>query len=212
VGVVGDVKQSGLQDNSAFALYLPYPQSPMSFLMQSLTLVVRSTSDASSMTSAARRAIAAVDPDLPLFDTASMEQLVYRSLAEPRFNTFLLGIFASLALLLAALGIYGVMSYVVTRRTHEIGVRMALGARQSDVLLQVLGRVMWLTTMGIAIGLLGALILTRFLSSLLYNIRPTDPATYIFVSLVLMTAASLAGYIPARRAAKVDPMVALRYE
>lgn len=213
VGVVGDVRQFDLQDSSGLAIYLPYAQSPTTFLMQSLALVVRSRSDDPSATvSAARRAIASVDPDLPLFDVASMDQLVHRSLSEPRFNTFLLGLFATLALLLAALGTYGVMSCVVTARTSEIGVRIALGASQRDVLRQILGRVLLLATSGLALGLLGTTMASRFLVSLLYNVRPTDIATYVVVAIMMMTASLFAGYFPARRAAKVDPIVALRYE
>jgi len=213
VGVVGDVRQFDLQDESGLAMYIPYTQSPASFLMQTLALVVRSRSDDPFVNvSAARRAIAAVDPDLPLFDVASMEQLVYRSLSGPRFNTFLLGLFAALALLLAALGTYGVMSCVVTARTNEIGVRIALGASPQDVLRQTLSRVLLLAAAGLVLGLLGARLVSGFLASLLYNVRPTDMATYAVVAILMMTVSLLAGYFPAHRATKVDPMVALRYE
>ncbi|HET9307343.1 MAG TPA: ABC transporter permease [Candidatus Sulfotelmatobacter sp.] len=213
IGVVGDVRQFDLQDESALALYIPYAQAPIPFLMQSLALVVRYRSDDPSATaSAARHAIAAVDPDLPLFDISSMEQLVYRSLSEPRFNTFLLGLFAALALLLAALGTYGVMSCVVTARTREIGVRIALGASQQDVLRQILARVMMLAAIGLSAGLLGSALVSRFLENQLYHVQPSDIGTYVVVSILMLFAALLAGYLPARRASKVDPMVALRYE
>jgi predicted permease len=213
IGVVGDVRQFDLEDTRFLTLYLPYPQAPAPFLMQSLTFVARSTSDdPSALITSARHAIAAVDPELPLFDVASMNQLVYRSLSEPRFNTVLLGLFAALALLLAALGTYGVISFLVTARTNEIGVRIALGASQGDVLSQILKRVLWLGGAGLLAGLLGAAIVSRFLHDLLYNVQPTDFATYATASILLIGAALLAGYVPARRAANVDPMVALRYE
>jgi putative ABC transport system permease protein len=213
IGVVGDVRQFDLKDESALALYMPYAQSPIPFLMQSLTFVVRyGAGDPSATAAAARHAIIGVDPDLPLFDIASMEQLVYRSLSEPRFNTFLLGLFAALALLLAALGTYGVMSCVVTARTGEIGVRIALGASQRDVLRQILARVMLLAAVGLAAGLLGSALVSRFLENQLYHVRPMDGPTYVMVAMLMLVAALLAGYIPARRAAQVDPMVALRYE
>ena len=133
-------------------MYLPYAQAPAPFLMQDITLVLRTGSDPLGLLGAARRAVRSVDPDLPVFDAATMEQLVYRSASEPRFNTALLSIFAALALILATVGIYGVLSYTVLQRTHEIGVRMALGAETHDVLRQVIGHGMLLAAFGIAIG------------------------------------------------------------
>ncbi len=212
VGVAGDVKQSGLDDSTSFALYLPYEQSPVPFLMSNMTLVLRTSSDPLSAVPAARRAIERVDPELPLFDVASMEQLVYRSVSEPRFNTVLLAILAALALILATVGIYGVMSYTVTERTHEIGVRMALGAERGDVLRSVVGQGAKRAAAGIALGLLGALSLTRFLSTLLFGVHPTDAITFVAVAALLATVALLASYIPARRATRIDPMAALRCE
>jgi putative ABC transport system permease protein len=212
VGVIGDTKQYSLDETPAPSMYLPYEQAPAQFLMQDITLVVRTALQPLSLLQAARHAAESVDPDLPVFDVATMEQLVYRSASAPRFNTILLGIFASLALTLAAIGIYGVISYSVTQRTHEIGVRMALGARARDVVRQIIGQGMRRTLAGIVLGLAGALVLTRFLSSLLYGVRPADPITFLAGSLLLLAVATLACYVPARRAATVDPMIALRHE
>ncbi|MHB8653115.1 MAG: ABC transporter permease [Terriglobia bacterium] len=212
VGVVGDVKQSSFAEKPSTALYLPYAQAPRSFLMRDITFVVRTGSAPLKAADQARQAIAAVDPDLPVFDVATMQELVYQSMSEPRFNTVLLGMFAALAFALATVGIYGVMSYTVTQRTHEIGVRMALGAERGDVLRLVVGQGVLLTLIGVGIGLAAAFGLTRFLAGFLFGVQPTDPITYIGVSVLLIGVALAASYIPARRATKVDPMVALRYE
>jgi putative ABC transport system permease protein len=212
IGVAGDVKQMGPQKEAPLIIYVPYSQAPRDFFLSFMTIVARTDSDPLSMGNTMRRAVQSVDRDIPLFDVASMEQLVHKSVASPRFNAFLLACFAALALALAVVGIYGVMSFSVAKRTHEIGVRMALGARRDDVLKLVVGQGFRLTLIGVAIGIAGAFALTRFLSSLLYNVRPSDPLTFIGVSLILTAVALLASYIPARRATKVDPMVALRYE
>jgi putative ABC transport system permease protein len=212
VGIVADTKQYSLDETPSPSMYLPYGQASATFWMEDITLVVRTVLQPLSLVQAARHAVESVDPDLPVFNVVTMEQLIYRSASAPRFNTVLLGIFASLALILAAIGIYGVMSYAVTQRTHEIGVRMALGAKARDVLGQVIAQGMRRALAGIALGLAGALILTRFLASLLYSVRPVDPATYLTVSLLLLAVALLACYVPARRAATVDPMIALRHE
>jgi len=212
VGVAGDVKQVGLEESASPAIYLPYEQSPVPFLMADMTLVVRTASDPLSAAPDVRRAIESVDPELPLFDVASMEQRVYRSVSEPRLNTALLAIFAALALILATVGIYGVMSYMVTQRTREIGLRMALGAGRGEVLRGVLAQGARRAIAGIAIGLLGSLILTRFLSTLLFGVRATDPVTFVAVPTLLAAVALLASYIPARRATRIDPMAALRCE
>jgi len=208
VGVVGDVKQRGLDKSASLAIYLPYEQSPVPYL----TLILRTSSDPLSAVPAARRAVESLDPELPLYDVASMEQLVYNSVSEPRFNTTLLAIFAGLALILATVGIYGVMSYAVTERTHEIGVRMALGARRGDVLRSVVAQGARRAGAGIVLGLLGALFVTRFLSTLLFDIHPTDAITFAAVAALLAADALVASYIPARRATRIDPMRALRCE
>jgi putative ABC transport system permease protein len=208
VGIVGDVKQYGLDTPSTMQVYLPHQQSPT----QQMTLVVRAGGDPASQTAAVRKEIWAVDKDQPVYNIRTMEQVLAKSIAGRRFNMLLLGIFAGVALLLAAVGIYGVISYSVTQRTHEIGVRMALGARQRDIFKMILGQGMILTLVGTGCGLLAAFVLTRFLSSLLFGVSATDPLTYIAVSLPLIAVALLACYIPARKATRVDPMVALRYE
>jgi putative ABC transport system permease protein len=212
VGVVGDVKQSSFAEGPSTALYLPYAQAPATFLMSDITFVLRTGSDPSKAADQARQAIDAVDPELPVFNVATMQELVYQSMSEPRFNTVLLGIFAALAFVLATVGIYGVMSHTVTQRTHEIGVRMALGAGRADVLKLVVRQGMMLTLIGVAVGLAAAFGLTRFLAGFLFGIQPTDPVTFVAVSLLLTAVSLTASYIPARRAMKVDPMVALRYE
>ncbi|PYV27509.1 MAG: permease [Acidobacteria bacterium] len=212
VGVARDVRQMGPQKEAPLAIYVPYSQAPRDFFLSFMTVVARTDSDPLSMANTLRRAVQTVDPDMPLFDVASMEQLVYKSVASPRFNALLLACFAALALTLAVVGIYGVMSYSVAQRTHEIGVRMALGAQQEDVLKLVVSQGLRLTLIGEVAGILGALGLTRFLSSLLYSVKPSDPLTFVVVSLGLAGVALLASYVPARRATKVDPMAALRYE
>jgi putative ABC transport system permease protein len=208
VGVVRDVKHFGLDSQSKAEIYVPYLRDPWPFM----TIVVRSTSDLASLSNAMRNEVWAVDRDLPVPDIRTMDQLLSGSVSRPRFNTLLLGIFASIALVLAAVGIYGVMSYSVTQRTHEIGIRMALGATQSDVLKLVVGQGMRLALIGVGIGLAAALALTRVLATLLFAVGATDPATFVIVSALLTGVALAACFVPARRAMKVDPMVALRYE
>jgi putative ABC transport system permease protein len=210
VGVVGDEKVTGLDKAVTPVIYGPFLQSPNG----SISLVVRTDGDPNSIVRAVRSEIQQLDPDLPVFDVRTMGQIIDNAPSTflRRYPAFLIGVFAGVALLLAMVGIYGVISYSVTQRTHEIGVRMALGARQGDIFKMVLGQGLILTLVGTACGLLAALALTRFLSSLLFNVSANDPLTYIAVSLPLIAVALLACYIPARRATRVDPMVALRYE
>jgi putative ABC transport system permease protein len=208
VGVVGDVRHTGLDEEPKPEMFYPYLQSPLSFM----TLMVRSTTDEQSLRASIQREIRAVDPDLPVYGIKSMEQLISESVSPRRLNMILLTTFAIVALVLAALGIYGVMAYSVSQRTHEIGIRMALGAQRGDVLKMIVGQGMILTLTGIGIGLAASFGLTRLMASLLYGVTATDPLTFIVVALVLGTVALMASFIPARRATRVDPMEALRYE
>jgi putative ABC transport system permease protein len=208
VGVVGNVRHKALEIEVTAEVYFPYKQLPRNFM----NLVVRTASDPSSMVPAIRNQVLSVDKDQPVSDIMTMDQRVAGAVASTRFVMSLLGAFSMLALGLAAVGIYGVMAYLVTQRTQEIGVRMALGAQKRDVLKLVVGRGMALAVMGIAIGLVASLALTRLMRSLLFEVTPTDWLTFVITSLVLLTVALLACYIPARRAAKVDPLVALRCE
>jgi len=202
----------GPQKEAPLAVYLPYAQAPRPFFLSFMTVVARTESDPLSMANTLRRAVQSVDPDMPVFDVASMEQLAYKSVASPRLNALLMACFSALALALAVVGIYGVMSYSVAQRTHEIGIRIALGAGHGDVLRMVMGQGMRLTVIGLAIGVAVALALTRLMASVLYGVQPNDPTTFAVMALVLAAVASLASYLPARRATKVDPMVALRYQ
>jgi putative ABC transport system permease protein len=205
VGVVGSVKIRGFTGPQKGTLYFPRPTSYMS-------LVIRTASAGLPIVQAVRQAVASIDAQQPVFGIEKMEQYVSGSFSDQRLAAFLLAMFASLALLLAVIGIYGVMSYSVTQRTHEIGVRVALGAQRTDVVRLVLEQGAKLALVGVGTGALAALVLTRLLGSLLYDVKPTDPLTFILVSLFLTAVALLACYIPARRAMRVDPMVALRYE
>jgi putative ABC transport system permease protein len=177
-----------------------------------MVTVVRTDIDPTGLASAVRGAIAAVDKDQPVLMTRTMTDIYSDSVAQRRFNTALVVAFGTLALLLAVVGVYGLMAFAVTQRTHEMGVRIALGAERWDVVKLVLGQGLMLAFFGIAFGLAVAFFLTRFFSKLLFNVPQTDPATFMIVSLCLGGIALLASYIPARRAMRVDPMVALRYE
>ena len=211
VGIAGDIKHLGLAGNDSAAIYQPHAQKRFGWLRW-MSLVVRTSTAPESMIAAIRSRIAEVDPGQPAHDIATMDQLLADSVTKPRFSTFLFSLFASLALTLAAIGLYGVMSCSVAQRTHEIGLRMALGAQVRDVLELIIRRGMRLTLLGLAIGLAGAIALTRVLETLLFNVSTTDPITFAGVAGLLSLVAMLACYLPAHRATQVDPMVALRQE
>ena len=208
VGVVEDVRHFGLDSQARPEFYVPYEKDPWPFM----TIVVRGGSDPKSLAGAMRSEVWAVDGDLPIPDIRTIDQLLSDSVARRRFNMLLLAIFGGVALVLAAVGIYGVMSYSVTQRSHEIGIRMALGANQSDVLKLVVGQGMTLALIGVGIGLTAAFALTRVMASLLFSVGATDPLTFAVISVLLTGVALGACFVPARRATKVDPMIALRYE
>jgi putative ABC transport system permease protein len=217
VGVVGDVKQAGLAVTDPVAtLYLPLaqvtPPPDQAWRSAPLTLVVRTSSKPESVVSAVSNAVHSVDADMPLVNVITMDDFIAQSLSQQRLNMLLLLAFAMLALVLAAIGIYSVLSYSVRQRIREIGIRMALGAQFGDVLQMVLGQGAKLVMLGVAIGFAAAVGLTRLMASQLFGVTATDPLTFAGVALILVLIALLACYLPARRAAKVDPMVALRYE
>ena len=208
VGIVRDVKLAGLDAPSEPAYYLPASQAPL----QDMTLLVRTTTDPLSVVSAVRAAVLAIDPNQPISNVNTLEKVVDDSIAQRRLNMLLMGLFGGLAMLLSAVGIYGLLSHAVTQRTQEMGIRMALGAQVNDVLKLVLKQGMTMALLGEAIGLVAALLLTRLLRGLLFGVTPNDATTFVAVIGVLSTVALLACYLPARRATKVDPLVALRYE
>jgi putative ABC transport system permease protein len=208
IGIVGDVRYDSLTNKAEPTAYYPHPELAYPFM----TLVIRTNGDPADMAQAAEREVRAIDPDQPVSDVRTMNQVMADTLGRARFSTLLLGLFAGLATLLAAVGIFGVMNYSVTLRTREIGLRMALGAQRGQVLMMILRQGLLLTLVGIGIGLLGALALTRIMSSLLFGVGASDPMTFAGIAVLLAVVSLIACYIPARRATRVDPMIALRYE
>jgi putative ABC transport system permease protein len=208
VGVTADVKHFGLNQDARVSMFFPDRQQPS----RRMFIVARTAADPLSLTSALKGAVAAMDKNLAVSNIGAMEEITAQSIGQERFTLLLLGVFSALALLLAVAGIYGVMSYAVAQRTHEIGVRVALGAQTRDVLKLVVSQGMVLVSVGVGIGLASALALTRFIKGLLFGVSATDPMTFAGVATLLALVALIACYVPARRASKVDPLVALRCE
>jgi predicted permease len=208
VGVVGDVKYNAVHEPVKPDAYV----SDLQYAYPSTRFLVRTAGDPLALVSAVRREVLAMDPDLPIADVQTMETRTAAAMSKTRFSALLLSVFSAIAMVLAALGVYGVMAYGVTQRRREIGVRMALGAQRRDVLGLVVRQGLGVALVGVAAGLAAAFGLTRLLGALLHGVSATDPATFAGVALLLLAVALLASFIPARRAAKVDPMVALRHE
>ncbi|MBA3881580.1 MAG: ABC transporter permease [Chthoniobacterales bacterium] len=208
VGIVGDIREGALNKEPETAIYWPHPREPYS----GMALVVRAAGDAARLSTVVPKEIRAIDPEQPVADLRTMKQVVAKSIARPRFNTVLLAIFAGVALVLASVGLYGVMNYSATQRTHEVGIRMALGAMRADIMRLVVGNGMLLTLIGIGIGVAASVGLTRLMQSFLFGIGTTDALTFIAVSALLIAVALVANYIPARKATRVNPVIALRYE
>jgi len=206
VGVVGRVKHDSLDSDPRIAFYLAHTQFPA----RAMTVALRSGTDPAAMLSDVKNDLRNLDPDLPIYYVRTMEQRVNESLARRRFSMLLLGVFAGVALVLATIGVYGVMVYLVNQGTREIGIRMALGASQRNILSLVVRQGMALALSGVAIGLAAAFLLTHLIQSLLFGVGATDPLTFAGISLLLAVIASLASYIPAQRAARIDPLVLLR--
>jgi putative ABC transport system permease protein len=208
IGVSGAVRQMGLDEEAKPNVYWPMPE----LVYSRMTFLVRTSGDPGALTAAIRRELSQMDPQIPMASVTTMDQLLSASLSRSRFTMFLLGLFATVALILTAVGVYGVIAYSVAQRTHEIGIRMALGARRSNVLALVLGQGTRLMLIGIACGVVAALLLTRLMASLLYGVSAADPLTFTLVSLLLAAVSLLASYLPARYATTVSPSVALRYD
>ena len=211
VGVVGNVHDDGTSQEAPATVYWPITDADV-FLGGPAFAIRSGRAGTESFMNEVRRAVWSVDPDLPLYQVHTLDYYYTKSMARTSFTLVMLALAGGMALLLGVVGLYGVIAYSVSQRTHEIGIRMALGAQKRDVLKLVVNGGMALTVIGVGAGVAGALVLTRFLSNLLYGVKPTDPLTFVVVSLVLTGIALLACYIPARRATKADPIVALRYE
>jgi putative ABC transport system permease protein len=212
VGVVDDVREVGMDAPVRAEMYFPYRQITSHFGYAPRDLVIRTTGDPLSLVATVRQAIHAVDPDQPISNIATMSEVLTERAGSRRLGMILLMVFAGLALLLASLGIYGVLSFFVAQQTREIGVRLALGAQLRDILNLVLKKGMGLALLGVTVGLIAAFAVARLMASLLFGVSATDPITFAAIALILTGVALLACYIPARRATKVDPLVALRYE
>jgi putative ABC transport system permease protein len=209
IGVVGRVKMESLNQNSDRVQgYFPFKQTGSG----AMTVIVKGSSDPNQLLSSVRAAVREIDPDQPIYNPRTMYEIRAESVQTERLNLTLLSLFAGLALVLAIVGIYGVMSYSVTQRTHEIGIRMAIGARPRDVFAMILGHGMKLALIGVGIGLLAAFALTRLMETMLFGVEPTDVPTFSLISLLLISVAALACYLPGRRATKVEPTISLRYE
>jgi putative ABC transport system permease protein len=209
VGVAADTTQDTLKSEARPGMYIPYRQVSTGL---PTILMLRGNIDAAAMAAAVRQQLRELDPQLPVYDIKTMDQVLYSAMARPRFMTVLLGVFAVLAVLLAAVGIYGVMSYAVAQGTREIGIRIAIGAQSTDILKLVVGQGFILVSIGVAIGIIAAFVLTRFMTSALFGVIPSDPLTFVIGAGVLLLVAGIACYLPARRGTKVNPIVALRYE
>jgi putative ABC transport system permease protein len=208
IGVVGDVRLVGLDTPAEPTVYWPHPE----LVYSRMTILARTSGDPMAIVSAARNELRQMDPNEPMASVATVEELLADSFSRSRFTMIVLGVFAATALLLAAVGIYGVVAYTVAQRTNEIGIRVAMGAQRRDVLRLVLGQGSRLIFLGVALGVAAGLLMTRLMTGLLYGISATDPLTFAGVALLLTAIALLACYVPARRAMRVDPLVALRYE
>jgi putative ABC transport system permease protein len=208
VGVVGDVRHTGLDSSPRPEIFLHHSQAPFG----SMTFVVRTADDPLKLLPEIKGELWAVNKSQPIYSIRTEEQLVSESLSSRRFSLFLLGLFAVISLVLAGVGLYGLISISTSQRTQEIGVRIALGAQTSTIMKMVIGEGVILALLGIGVGLIGSFLLTRFLNSMLFGIRPTDPLTFASISILLVLVALLASYIPARRATRVDPLIALRQE